>query len=136
MAKENHSGRNLAVGALLAGFTGYVAGILTAPKSGKETRADIANKAGDVKAELLTQLQNVHDELDDLLNEAKVKTLSLSSKARAEFNESVTKAKDAKSKAASTIKAAKAGKAEDPDLNKAVKQARAAAKNLAKYFKS
>ncbi|MDO4780985.1 MAG: YtxH domain-containing protein [Candidatus Saccharibacteria bacterium] len=36
------------VGAVAAGF---VAGILTAPKSGKETRADIKKKAGELKAE-------------------------------------------------------------------------------------
>ena len=38
-----------AVGAILGAAAGLVAGILTAPKSGKETRQDLKNKAGDMK---------------------------------------------------------------------------------------
>lgn len=34
---------------ILAAVTGFVAGVLLAPKSGKETRADIKRKAGEVK---------------------------------------------------------------------------------------
>ncbi len=40
-----------ALGALVGMAAGVVAGILTAPKSGKETRADIKNKAEAVKAD-------------------------------------------------------------------------------------
>ena len=43
-----------ALGALFGAVAGFVAGVLTAPKSGKETRADIknaANKTKDVVAE-------------------------------------------------------------------------------------
>ena len=35
------------LGALIGGAVGAVAGLLTAPKSGKETRADIKKKAGE-----------------------------------------------------------------------------------------
>ena len=71
-----------------------------------------------------------------MVKSAKSKTVTLSSAARAEFNEAVVKAKDAQNKSTQVLKAAKAGEASDPDLNKAVKQARLAAKNLAKFFKS
>lgn len=40
-----------ALGALIGAVAGVIAGILTAPKSGKETRADIKEKAGELKQE-------------------------------------------------------------------------------------
>lgn len=136
MAKRNHNGRNFAIGALLAGVAGYVTGVLTAPKSGRETREDIVEKAEDIKHGAADQLENAQDELSDLLKSAKQKTLALSGKAREEFNEAVVKAKDAQNKSASVLKAVKAGEASDPELNKAVKQLKQAQKNLAKYLKS
>lgn len=136
MARDEHNGKKLALGALVGGAAGYLAGILTAPKSGKETREDIADKAGEVKSEVEVKLQEAHDELNELLNQAKSKTVALGSKARDEFNESVVRAKDAKNKMAYLLKAVKAGEADDPQLDKALKQARQAKKNLGKYLKS
>lgn len=137
MAKnEPHTGRKLAIGAAIAGVVGYIGGILTAPKSGKQTREDIADKAGDIKEGAEEQLQNAHDELSELLKKAKSKSISLGSKAREEFNEAVVHAKDAQNKASHVLKAVRAGEADDPALNKAVKQAKQAKKNLSKYLGS
>lgn len=136
MTKDQNSGKKIAVGALVAGVAGYITGILTAPKSGKETREDIAEKATDLKNEGAERLEDLRDELDDLINTAKDKTVALSARAREEFNEAVVAAKDAKSKAGTVLKAVKTGEAEDPDLNKAIKQAAQAKKNLGKYFKN
>ena len=136
MAKENHTGQKLAIGALIAGAAGYIAGILTAPKSGKQTRDDIASKADEVKLEAEAQLKQAHDELDQLIKDTKTKTIALSAQAREEFNETVVKAKDAKDKASTVLKALKSGEAQDPELSKAIKQAKLAGKNLGKYLKS
>jgi gas vesicle protein len=136
MVKDQHTGRKIALGALVAGAAGYVAGILTAPKSGKETRQDIADKAAELKEESIAQLQDLRDELDSLLDEAKSKSVALSAKAREEFNEAVVIAKDAKNKTGTMIKAVRAGEASDPELNRAIKQAKLAAKNLGRYLKS
>ncbi|HLG91102.1 MAG TPA: YtxH domain-containing protein [Candidatus Saccharimonadales bacterium] len=136
MVKDRHTGRKIAIGTLLAGAFGYLAGILTAPKSGKETREDIVEKASELKEEGVDQLQDLRDELNELIKDAKDKTVALSAKAREEFNEAVVSAKDAKNKAGIVLKALKAGEAEDPDLNKAIKQAKQAKKNLSQYFKS
>lgn len=38
-----------AIGAIIGTAAGLIAGLLTAPKSGKETRADIKQKATDLK---------------------------------------------------------------------------------------
>lgn len=134
--KDERAGRKFAIGAMLAGVAGYVTGILTAPKSGKETREDIADKAEDLKEGAQEQLQSIHDELGELLKAAKNKSVALGSKARAEFNEAVAGAKDAQNKAGYVLKAVRAGEADDPALNKAIKQAKQAQKNLSKFFKS
>lgn len=134
--KKQHTARKVALGSALAGAAGYLAGILTAPKSGKDTRQDIANKAEDVKDSAEDELQAASVELKDLLGKTKEKTVTMGSTARAEFNEAVIKAKDAQNKAGEVLKAVKKGEASDPELNKAVKQARQAAKNLGKYLKS
>ena len=40
-----------AIGAIVGAVAGVIAGVLTAPKSGKETRADIKDKAAELKSE-------------------------------------------------------------------------------------
>ncbi|MCL2173698.1 YtxH domain-containing protein [Candidatus Saccharibacteria bacterium] len=43
------SGGKFFLGAIFGGAVGAIAGLLSAPKSGKETREDIKKKAGEVK---------------------------------------------------------------------------------------
>lgn len=134
--KDENVATKIALGSAIAGVAGYLAGLLTAPRSGKQTRKEIAKTAASVKDDTEDQLQSLNEELKELIKSTKVKTVALSSSARAEFNEAVVKAKDAQNKSAQVLKAAKAGEASDPDLNKAVKQARQAVKNLGKFLKS
>lgn len=134
MSKQDNTARNFAIGAIIAGAVGYVAGILTAPKSGRESRSDLANAAGDLKDTAEHQLMYLQAELKDTLKSAKAKTVVLSGKAREEFNEAVIKAKDAQNKLSVLLKAVKAGEADDPELNKAIKQSKLAIKNLKKYL--
>jgi gas vesicle protein len=136
LRRKENTGKKMALSALIAGVAGYVSGILTTPKSGKDTRKDIVEGAEGFKEDAEDQLKKANDELKDLLKDAKTKTVALSAQAREEFNEAVLRAKDAQNKAATTLKAVKNGAADDPDLNKAVKQAKQAVKNLSKYFKS
>ena len=51
-----------AAGAVVAGVAGYVAGILTAPKSGKETREDIKHAATKAKTEAEKKLKELHSD--------------------------------------------------------------------------
>lgn len=134
MAKQDHTGRNIALGAAIAGAVGYLAGLLTAPQSGKETREDITGAAGDLKDSAEHQLTYLQAELQDTLKAAKSKTVALSGRAREEFNEATIKAKDAQNKVSVLLKALKAGEADDPELNKAIKQSKLAIKNLKKYL--
>lgn len=132
---NNSKTKKFALGALVGGLAGYLTGVLTAPKSGRETRGDIANKADSIKSGAEQQLQDVIDELNSTIDDLKSKSLALSAKAREEYDERLMQAKDARNKANLVMKAVKAGEAEDPELNKAVKQGRQAAKNLVKYLK-
>lgn len=136
MRRNEHTGRKIAFSAAIAGVTGYLAGLLTAPKSGKKTREDIVDVASGVRDGAVDDLQILEVELKDLIGKTKSKTVALSAQAREEFNEAVIKAKDAQNKATYVLKAVKAGEAEDPELNKAIKQAKQAKKNLGKFFKS
>jgi gas vesicle protein len=136
LRRKQNAGKKMALSALIAGVAGYVGGLLTAPKSGKETRKQLAEEAEGLKESTEDQLQKANDELKVLIKDAKTKTIALSAQAREEFNEAVIRAKDAQNKASTTLKALKNGSAEDPELNKAVKQAKLAARNLGKYFKS
>lgn len=129
------TGKKIAVGAVLAGIAGYVTGILTAPKSGKQTRTDIKNKAGEIKKTAQEELKQAHDDLTKIINSARSKSINLGASARIEFNEAVIRAKDARNKGAHIIKAVKSGSADDPQLNQAVKQMNKAKKNLEKYLK-
>lgn len=134
MAKD--VGKKVAVGALIAGAVGYVAGVLTAPKSGKDTRKDIKNAAVKAKTEAEKKLKELHSELNSKLTLAKKKGANLTGKAKDEFDKVVDKAGVAKEKAREILSALHEGDAEDPDLKKALADAKEALKNLEKYVKS
>lgn len=132
---NNHTGRKLAIGALIAGAAGYVTGILTAPKSGKETREDIKEKAGEIKDQAVEELKKAQAELNKMLHMAKEKSMALNASAREGFNEAVIRAKDARNKSATVLKAVKAGGSDERELDLALKNLRQAMKNLNKYLK-
>lgn len=54
-----------AFGAVLGIAAGVIAGILTAPKSGKETRADIKDKASELKQKSFHQAKHVQDKVGE-----------------------------------------------------------------------
>lgn len=123
-----------AVGAIVAAGVGYIAGILTAPKSGKETRHDIHDKAVQTKEEVAAKLEQLSTELASAINIGKTKVKSLESTAREEVEKAVNTAVVAKDKARDVISAIKTGEAEDKDLKNAVKDVNKAIDNLKKYL--
>lgn len=133
MAKQ--SAKKWAVGAAVAGIAGYVAGVLTAPKSGKETRSDIKNTANQAKTDAEKKLKEVHSELSKVLGDVKTKGDELKGKAKEEFTTGLDKAKAAKEKVREVLSALHDGDAEDPELKKALKDAKDALAHLQKYVK-
>jgi len=131
---KNDTARKIAAGALLAGAIGYVAGVLTAPKSGRETRSDIRDAAGRAMREAEKQLKYLHSELGQLLEEATVLAGKLNDKSRKDLAELTAKAMAAKEQAREVLSGIHEGDADDPDLKAAIKSAQNAAKHLRKYL--
>jgi gas vesicle protein len=131
MGKSN--GRNIAIGALLVGVAGYVAGILTAPKSGKETRKDIQKKAVQAKSQAEKKLKALHSELGELIVKGKSKAKDAKSTAKQELESALQKAQTAKDKAREMLSAIHEGGADDKDLQQAIKEVNSAVEHLKKF---
>lgn len=135
MSRKNNSFKLLAIGGTIAAAAGYVAGVLTAPKSGKQTRGDIKKATNEGIAQAEKELKRVHTELGKVIDEARIKGDKMSAKAKNELAELVDKAKDSKEKVREVISAVHEGDAEDIDLKKAVKEANKALDHLREFLK-
>jgi len=130
----NDKTRKFAIGALIAAIAGYLAGILTAPKSGRETRRDIKNTAKKGVDEAEKQLKQAHDELNKLMGEVKAKGAKLSGKAKPQLNNVLDAATTTRDKAAEVLSAVRGKGANDKDLKKAIGEATKAIEHLRKYL--
>lgn len=122
------NGKKLAIGTVVGAVTGFAAGILFAPKSGKETRKDIKNAVE--KA-----VKKVHEEAEQLLAQAKKIKNSLSAKAKAELSKIEQRVRSARDKVAGSAKKA-VGKKDDKDLQAALTEANEAFEHLKKFLKN
>ncbi len=127
--------KKIAIGSTVAATAGYIAGILTAPKSGKKTRADIRHAANESLAQAEKDLKKLHTDLGKVLDEAKIKGDKLGAKAKNELGDLAAKAQDTKEKVREIISAIHEGDAEDIDLKKAVKEARISLDHLREFLK-
>ncbi|HVS58952.1 MAG TPA: YtxH domain-containing protein [Candidatus Saccharimonadales bacterium] len=127
--------KRFALGTIIVAAIGYLAGLLTAPKSGKETRKDIKDTAAKTYNEAEKQLQNLHEELADLIDEVKDKGGKLSDKAQDELDDVVDKSNQAKLKARELLDAVRSGNTNDSDLKRAIKEATSAIEHLRTYLK-
>ncbi|MCA9328038.1 YtxH domain-containing protein [Candidatus Saccharibacteria bacterium] len=136
--KEHDSGdvaRKVAIGAALSAVAGYIAGVLTAPKSGKETREDIKTKANETYAAAEKELKKLHTELGDVLAETSERVSKLRGKSEKSLDDAVAKGKKAKEKAREVLSGLHDGDVEDKDLKKAIAEATKAVENLRNYLK-
>lgn len=126
--------KKFALGTLFAAAAGYLAGILTAPKSGKETREDIKDATAKGVAEAEKQLKKLHTEMSTVLNKAKDEASSLKGKAREDLDAAIAKAFGVKEKAREVLSAVHEGKADDKELKKAIEDATKSIEHLKKYI--
>lgn len=129
------SAKRFAVGTLIAGVAGYIAGLLTAPQSGKETRQDIKETAYKSLSEAEKDLKRLHTELDSILAEVKDRSSTLSERTQKDLAKLLEKAKDTKEKAREMLSAIHEGNADDKDLHQAIKEANAAIDHLKDFLK-
>lgn len=127
--------KKFAISAAIAGTAGYLAGLLTAPKSGRETRDDIKDATTRGITEAEKDLKKLHTELGKLLSEAKSKGSDLTGKTQQELNDLLDKAKDTKEKAREMLSAIQEGSAEDKDLRRAIADANKAVDHIKDYLK-
>lgn len=128
--------KTFALGAVFAAAAGYVVGILTAPKSGKETRRDIKDAAQHGMTEAERQLKRLHTELTMLLNQANREIETLKGKGRDELEEVIKVSHQVREKARDVLSALHEGRAEDKDLEKAISDANKAIEHLKRYVKN
>jgi len=130
------TGKKWAVGALLAGVAGYVAGILTAPKSGKETRQDIKEGVQQGVAEAEKQLKKAHTQMTELIAEGKKKAETLKGVAQKDLQIALDKTNNVKEKARDMLSALHEGNGpEDKELRKAIEEANKSIEHLRSYLK-
>lgn len=128
------SGKKIALTTLAAAAAGYLAGILTAPKSGKETRKEIKDVTVKGYSEAEKQLKKLHTDLNEALEEAKSKVSTLNGKAMDELTSAMNVAKEGKEKARQILSAVHEGEAQDKDLAKAIKDVQASLDHLKKFL--
>lgn len=125
----------IAIGAITAAAAGYVAGVLSAPRSGWRTRKKLAKSASKARIDGEKQLKKLYSELSSLLDEADKKLGKAKKDANKELRKQVASAKKTKQKSKMILSALHNGDAEDPDLKKMVLEAKKAKQNLTKFIK-
>lgn len=128
-------GQNIAIWTLVAASAGYVVGVLTAPKSGRETRKDIKRTASKAKTEAEKKIKELHSDLKELIEKVNKKKTKASAKVQKEMKQAVEGAKEAKEKARELLSALHDGDADDPDLKKAIRELTEAKENLENFLK-
>lgn len=132
-ADKKEVATKFALGAALSAIAGYVAGVLTAPQSGKETRQDIKSKAVDTYAAAEKQLKKLHTELSDVIDEVSDKFESF--KDRKDVSSALDKGRDAKQKAREVLSTLHDGEGEDKDLKKAIADATKSIEHLRDFLR-
>ena len=133
--RKQNVAKKVAIGSAIAATVGYLVGILTAPKSGKETRGDIKDAAARTMAEAEKELKKLHTELDKAIKQAKSNSAKLSVKAKKELDDLIVKAKVAKDKTREVLSAIHDGGADNKELDKAIKDANDSIEHLKQYLK-
>lgn len=81
-----------ALGAIVGAAAGLVAGFLTAPKSGKETRADLKAKADELKTDAQKKASDLKKQGDKVVKDAKGTVDDLRDRAERAVNAAKTEA--------------------------------------------
>lgn len=126
--------KRFAIGAAIAAGVGFVTGILTAPKSGKETRDEVKSTAVKAKREAEKELKKLHSDLNGHLDKVKKLALEFGNDHKDDMGKVVATATAAKEKARNVLSAIHDGGADDKDLHSAIKEVQEAVDHLKKYL--
>lgn len=79
---SSNSSKNLLIGFLSGAVVGGIVALLTAPKSGKELRADLRSKSGELAEDIEEYLHDAQEKARIIINEGKEKSSALISEAK------------------------------------------------------
>ncbi len=127
--------KRFAFGTIIAAIAGYIAGILTAPKSGKETREDIKHAAEVSITEGEKQLKKLHTQLDRILEDAQQFLAKAEGKVRKELEQTIATTKATKEKVRQMLSNVHDGETNADELKKAIADAADAVEHLKKAIK-
>lgn len=125
--------KKFAIGAAVTALVGYVVGVLTAPKSGKETRDAIRDKAFETYGAAEKELKKLHTELTDVIDEVTDRVTSF--KNSKDVKAALDKGMSAKQKAREVLSTLHDGEADDKDLKKAITDATKAIEHLRDFLR-
>lgn len=83
---DKNTTKKVVVGVVAGLFAGYVAGLLTAPKSGRETREDLKVLANKAYNQAEARIKDAYSDLNDLVEIGTEKAHEFSAKSREQFN--------------------------------------------------
>ena len=128
--------KNLLTVAILSSSLGYLAGLLSAKQSGKQTRKNMSNASKEIQAKTEATVNNLYQELTEIIKKAEIKIDNSKLSIRNNLYRSAMRAKKAKVQANEILTAIKNGKASDKDLQKSVESTKSAIKELKNYLKN
>ncbi|MCA9350067.1 YtxH domain-containing protein [Candidatus Saccharibacteria bacterium] len=131
MSKKVKTG--LALTAVALGV-GYALGVLTAPKSGKDTRQDLKEASGKLKEQLEEKYSDIQGSLSDVIEQAYSQMSSFKGSSQDKLQDLIDQAKDAEYKVKDVFRAVRHGEASDRNLDKALNQASKAKDHLFKFL--
>lgn len=123
-------------GGIIGVLIGAVAGILFAPKAGKETRKDIKDAAIKANHEAEAKLKELHKELMQKTEEAKEFTAEYTGKAKDELEDLQKRAEFTKKKISELISAVREFEAEDEEVASVLAEGKEVVKKLTSAKKS
>ena len=134
MSNQKKTLKIFAIGSSLAALAGFLAGLLSAPKSGKEIRTDIKAASDRSRLDAEAELKQLNNDLGRVIKEATQKKDAFTGKAEDELKNLVDKGEVTNAKVREIISAIHEGDAQDQDLKRAIKSARSALEHLKDYL--
>lgn len=122
--------------ALIAAGAGYLGGLLSAPRSGKQTRKQLSRSASKAKVQGEKQLKGLYTEVKDNLDKVEARIAKTRGKASDEMKDAVKAGKEAQAKAKMLLSALHDGDVDDPNLKAVIADVKSARDNLEKFAKT
>lgn len=123
-------------GTIVGAALGALGGILFAPKSGKETRKDIADAAVKAKKTAEEKLKVAYKELGEIAEKAKAEAADLKGKAKTEYEKVANKLEGVQIRVKELISSVREGEIDDKDIDKVLAEAHKLVDEVGKKLKS